>query len=151
MSCFGKLFITMFNSIINKLFCSKLTHVLGNIKESNYPCNVHTLVTCTYTVSLNSVPFLKGDYSVQYYIQLSSRLLPPPPPTSTKWNRNFWLKDSRNAIHRFKTLGGRQIFYQIFRYDVLTINYYLKKEKSKYFILKIVIFCYMYTCMQNSS
>lgn len=78
MSCFGKLFITMFNSIINKLFCSKLTHVLGKIKESNYPCNVHTLVTCTYTVSLNSVPFLKGDYSVQYYIQLSSRLLPPP-------------------------------------------------------------------------
>lgn len=64
MSCFGKLFITMFNSIINKLFCSKLTYVLGKIKESNYPCNVHTLVTCTYNVSLNSVPHLKGDYSV---------------------------------------------------------------------------------------
>lgn len=108
MSCFGKLFITMFNSIINKLFCSKLTHVLGKIKESNYPCNVHTLFTCTYNVSLNSVPYLKGDYSVQYYIQLRPKVQGySPPPASTKWNRNFWLKDSRNAIHRFKTLGGR--------------------------------------------
>lgn len=83
MSCFGKLFITMFNSIINKLFCSKLTHVLGKIKESNYPCNVHTLVTCTYNVSLNSVPYLKGEYSVQYYIQLRPKVQgysPPPHP-----------------------------------------------------------------------
>lgn len=94
MSCFGKLFITMFNSIINKLFCSKLTHVLGKIKESNYPCNVHTLVTCTYTVSLNSVPFLKGDYSVQYYIQLRPKVqgYSPPPPSQYKMESEFLVK-----------------------------------------------------------
>lgn len=64
MSCFGKLFIIMFNSIINKFFCLKLIYVLGKIKELNYFCNVYIFVICIYNVFLNFVLYLKGDYFV---------------------------------------------------------------------------------------